>query len=193
MCWMLHRGRLRRSHCRQLYADLPPGSRSFFFFFNDPATTEIYPLSLPDALPISPRAWPRLRAPSAPAARWAGCPVPRPGPGSRWWRLPPRARGPRADRAPTARRAAWRGARGRGGPASSPDGSDDHDRVFPAEVVRHLALRQVVRDPALPVHHEHVLVRAGGEDEGAAPHAAVVRLLERDRAGPPGGIGRAHV
>src|SRR5256885_11442702 len=25
----------------------------FFFFFNDPATTEIYPLSLPDALPIS--------------------------------------------------------------------------------------------------------------------------------------------
>src|SRR5256886_5781177 len=27
---------------------------SFFFFFNDPATTEIYPLPLPDALPISP-------------------------------------------------------------------------------------------------------------------------------------------
>src|SRR5256885_11934706 len=26
-----------------------------FFFFNDPATTEIYPLSLPDALPISPQ------------------------------------------------------------------------------------------------------------------------------------------
>src|SRR5260370_16433572 len=25
----------------------------FFFFFNDPATTEIYPLSLHDALPIS--------------------------------------------------------------------------------------------------------------------------------------------
>src|ERR1035438_7310339 len=25
---------------------------SGFFFFNDPATTEIYPLSLPDALPI---------------------------------------------------------------------------------------------------------------------------------------------
>src|SRR2546430_9353219 len=25
---------------------------SFFFFFNDPATTEIYPLSLHDALPI---------------------------------------------------------------------------------------------------------------------------------------------
>src|SRR2546430_6540518 len=25
----------------------------FFFFFNDPATTEIYTLSLPDALPIS--------------------------------------------------------------------------------------------------------------------------------------------
>src|SRR2546430_16906837 len=45
--------------------------------------------------------------------------------------------------------------------------------------------RQVVRDPALPVHHEHVLVRAGGEDEGAAPHAVVGRFLERDRAGAP--------
>src|SRR5215471_13100290 len=28
-------------------------SRLFFFFFNDPATTEIYTLSLHDALPIS--------------------------------------------------------------------------------------------------------------------------------------------
>src|ERR1043165_10310128 len=28
----------------------------FFFFFNDPATPEIYPLSLHDALPISPDA-----------------------------------------------------------------------------------------------------------------------------------------
>src|SRR2546425_3449828 len=41
------------------------------------------------------------------------------------FRSPPRARGPRADRAPTARRAAWRGARGRGGPASSPR-SEEH-------------------------------------------------------------------
>src|SRR5688572_33059253 len=31
---------------------LPP-SNSFFFFFNDTATTEIYTLSLHDALPIS--------------------------------------------------------------------------------------------------------------------------------------------
>src|SRR2546430_1949832 len=30
-------------------------SSSFFFFFNDTATPEIYPLSLPDALPISDR------------------------------------------------------------------------------------------------------------------------------------------
>src|SRR2546430_7441641 len=30
-----------------------PYSFSFFFFFNDTATTEIYPLSLHDALPIS--------------------------------------------------------------------------------------------------------------------------------------------
>src|SRR2546429_716989 len=31
-----------------------PLSRTFFFFFNDTATTEIYTLSLHDALPISP-------------------------------------------------------------------------------------------------------------------------------------------
>src|SRR5256885_12436368 len=33
-------------------------STSFFFFFNDTATTEIYTLSLHDALPISRSAWP---------------------------------------------------------------------------------------------------------------------------------------
>src|SRR5256885_10045648 len=33
----------------------------FFFFFNDTATTEIYTLSLHDALPIWPRFEPRLR------------------------------------------------------------------------------------------------------------------------------------
>src|SRR6266478_9575854 len=32
---------------------------SFFFFFNDTATTEIYTLSLHDALPILRRRWPR--------------------------------------------------------------------------------------------------------------------------------------
>src|SRR5439155_21302725 len=35
---------------------LSPLSISFFFFFPDPPTTEIYPLSLHDALPISPPA-----------------------------------------------------------------------------------------------------------------------------------------
>src|SRR5258708_12486399 len=39
----------------------------FFFFFNDTATTEIYTLSLHDALPISPAArgscWPTSRPP----------------------------------------------------------------------------------------------------------------------------------
>src|SRR6185312_9927870 len=45
-----------------------------FFFFNDTATTEIYTLSLHDALPISrPRA--RLRA----SVRWSGACRPRPG------------------------------------------------------------------------------------------------------------------
>src|SRR2546427_13305846 len=38
---------------------------SFFFFFNDPATTEISPLPLPDALPISPAHARRERAPAA--------------------------------------------------------------------------------------------------------------------------------
>src|SRR5260370_24899551 len=33
----------------------PPSRLSSFFFFNDTATTEIYTLSLHDALPISPR------------------------------------------------------------------------------------------------------------------------------------------
>src|SRR2546427_4666610 len=41
--------------------------RSFFFFFNDTATTEIYTLSLHDALPISP-------GPGLHACRW--CPKP---------------------------------------------------------------------------------------------------------------------
>src|SRR2546430_11803493 len=31
---------------------MPPSQSSFFFFFNDTATTEIYTLSLHDALPI---------------------------------------------------------------------------------------------------------------------------------------------
>src|SRR6266511_2814205 len=35
-------------------APLPTSSTTLFFFFNDPATTEIYTLSLHDALPISP-------------------------------------------------------------------------------------------------------------------------------------------
>src|SRR3990170_9095934 len=46
----------------------------FFFFFNDTATTEIYTLSLHDALPISPSdlAWKTTRSPCgrpAPRAR----------------------------------------------------------------------------------------------------------------------------
>src|SRR2546430_10076698 len=44
----------------------------FFFFFNDTATTEIYTLSLHDALPISP-------ARSRPSCCRAPAPPPRPG------------------------------------------------------------------------------------------------------------------
>src|SRR2546422_11265422 len=55
-------------------------NRSSFFFFNDTATTEIYTLSLHDALPICGRGipWPcvrgraRARPGSAPRARSAG-------------------------------------------------------------------------------------------------------------------------
>src|SRR3712207_9063518 len=53
-----------------------------FFFFNDTATTEIYTLSLHDALPISS---PASASPRRPASRRAG-------PGGRWrtaWRCCP--------------------------------------------------------------------------------------------------------
>src|SRR5580698_10953320 len=45
-------------------------SRIFFFFFNDTATTEIYTLSLHDALPISPAR--RCRGEGSPRRRLAG-------------------------------------------------------------------------------------------------------------------------
>src|ERR1039458_10904563 len=38
----------------QVFCDTMIVGRFFFFFFNDTATTEIYPLSLHDALPIFP-------------------------------------------------------------------------------------------------------------------------------------------
>src|SRR3984885_15964795 len=47
----------------------------YFFFFNDTATTEIYTLSLHDALPISDR--PERPGPAWPARRPRGFPQPR--------------------------------------------------------------------------------------------------------------------
>src|SRR2546421_10752607 len=44
----------------------------FFFFFNDTATTEIYTLSLHDALPISPRRWRAARTGGARSRRAYG-------------------------------------------------------------------------------------------------------------------------
>src|SRR2546426_5402943 len=44
----------------------------FFFFFNDTATTEIYTLSLHDALPISRPAGRGFRRPAGPARRTGG-------------------------------------------------------------------------------------------------------------------------
>src|SRR5438132_9476602 len=54
------------------------------FFLNDPATTEIYTLSLHDALPISRRRWPPPRTSMPPWRRatttpWARCGSPT------WW------------------------------------------------------------------------------------------------------------
>src|SRR2546426_1527474 len=67
-----------------VYVDTRVGSCvSLVFFFNDPATTEIYTLSLHDALPISPRG--RRRAP-------ARRPLRRPPPPPR--RLPPESARP---------------------------------------------------------------------------------------------------
>src|SRR5215813_15662482 len=51
----------------------PSFSFFFFFFFNDTATTEIYTLSLHDALPIS-GALPGLSAASPKGPRWRGRP-----------------------------------------------------------------------------------------------------------------------
>src|SRR5690242_20894070 len=42
-----------------IYLHLPSHALLLFFFFNDPATTEIYTLSLHDALPIYSSAWRR--------------------------------------------------------------------------------------------------------------------------------------
>src|SRR5438445_9445241 len=47
---------------------------SLFFFFNDTATTEIYTLSLHDALPISPRGRPSGRSATGAPARRARAP-----------------------------------------------------------------------------------------------------------------------
>src|SRR5438105_12259133 len=44
----------------RLLVSPPPRCPSFFFFFNDTATTEIYTLSLHDALPIFPKRSNRL-------------------------------------------------------------------------------------------------------------------------------------
>src|SRR5256885_3308109 len=48
----------------------PPSQKSFFFFFNDTATTEIYTLSLHDALPISLPNKSRRRLPSLRLRMW---------------------------------------------------------------------------------------------------------------------------
>src|SRR3712207_8043614 len=65
------------------------------FFFNDTATTEIYTLSLHDALPIWPKTRP-TRPPAPPTVRAASCRIGPPGmPGACW------TTGARASRPPT--------------------------------------------------------------------------------------------
>src|SRR5258708_10135851 len=76
---------------------------SHFFFFNDTATTEIYTLSLHDALPISTRAAQPARAaptsrsrPRASQPGWRACPSCPEAP--RWRRSPyRRSRAPRSE------------------------------------------------------------------------------------------------
>src|SRR5256885_6137777 len=53
---------------------IPSLPSSFFFFFNDTATTEIYTLSLHDALPISARRTCAVRA-CSPVTRTTPCPM----------------------------------------------------------------------------------------------------------------------
>src|SRR5256884_7561107 len=50
----MHKYLSDRVHIRTLYADTTKPFFWFFFFLNDPATPEIYPLPLHDALPICP-------------------------------------------------------------------------------------------------------------------------------------------
>src|SRR2546425_11814983 len=62
----LYRVPVFTSSWRLLHDILTPPPNSYFFFFNDTATTEIYTLSLHDALPISHEY--RARSPSPGAA-----------------------------------------------------------------------------------------------------------------------------
>src|SRR2546421_75155 len=84
----------KKIRCRWSAQSPTPAATSYtlhFFFLNDTAPTEIYPLPLHDALPISPPARERC-----PGSRRAGPARPgRPAPGSRRGRPPPRRR-PRA-------------------------------------------------------------------------------------------------
>src|SRR5258707_2896365 len=57
-----------------LYCVAP--SHFFFFFFNDTATTEIYTLSLHDALPISPKSSKRIRSFHRPLIMLNACTTP---------------------------------------------------------------------------------------------------------------------
>src|SRR2546429_7223659 len=73
---------------------VPVPLRLFFFFFNDTATTEIYTLSLHDALPISKRCPTSSSSPRATAACCSRRPTRGPSRSSRWsscdgWRAPP--------------------------------------------------------------------------------------------------------
>src|SRR2546430_14488874 len=60
---------------KRLQVDVVPVLFFFFFFFNDTATTEIYTLSLHDALPIFPCLGIEPTASTADAAEKLGIPV----------------------------------------------------------------------------------------------------------------------
>src|SRR2546422_1145368 len=99
-------------HYQRIELYIPPYSTTLiiftFFFFNDPATPEIYPLSLPDPLPICRRSTPAnaqappRRRPTRRSGRgWARAsraPGYRPDSAARCPRTPPHHRAARAPR-----------------------------------------------------------------------------------------------
>src|SRR3989442_11847623 len=110
---------------------LSPRSTIIFFFFNDTATTEIYTLSLHDALPIS-----------------------RPQPPLRWC-----AGGGRDRRAPARGRAARTTSPGRGRPARRPAVTRSEEHTSELQSRPHLVCRLLLEKKKLKLTQWQVLFK----------------------------------